>query len=1406
MSAAKHYLKLAKAAIEKNDPELALEYVEDVLEEDKNNYFAFIFRGKSHQVLDQFAQAATAFERAIEIQPDNLLGWKGYWQVAKSLNDNDLLFKVFGDYLQVQMDQELPVAETLKDFSNYLNNKQYKQDDELYEKYLENIIPGSQINALVGNRFGRSIDNLQKLLDIKLQKQDERVNKVLAKERLRFPKNLNFEQQKELNKLLWPLYESNDLSIYFEEILNVCDDDDERVTYQERYLKYKYDYLKVSPEKTKYLQEVKSMVDDLVLIKIPSLFVWDLYFDLLDIKSFQDLQIDQVVFYIQNFPSESMGSLLYGFINSEISPFDLNEIMKLLGDNEKRTKKSVNDEQDDDEIDAKDLSLLEVVQENDDDDALSSSNLTPEQVLSYMVEGFEKCRKSIFANRIIINYYIQLREYEEASERCRNGIRMLADLQRTIGADLSNSREDIICLLAVVYTYHEAPKNFSKALELYEKILEGNSANKRARIGKGLILMEKGTLETAHELLNQVNNEYPNDADTLMELGWCEVQLKQHQSGRDHLELAIKQLTFHDLQSSELRAKAYWRLAQSYLRSEAYDVNEPYKLLIQSLKEYKNFAASYTSLGLVYLESYDDKARAHKCFYKAFELDVAEVISARHLIEDIAKKREWDVAEILCTKIVHSERSRKALNDNLDPSWPYRVLGCSALNKQDDAKAVEWFQTALRMTSMDFECWIGLGEAYYNCGRLDAAQKVFQRALSINTDSWQVYYLLGKVLCDTKEFDEGLSLLEKALQLSPKEECVINALFQCKLDYIDRLLSNGYFGRVKDLNKEVLDLITQCGAINSKSQSLWISLSNSLQIYLRIQDNLDSFPITELESLFTKVEYAKERDSFMDEINKFHKSLEFSECLDLFSNKKYIECICALNILCFKMCIRVLPDQSRHIRSINYYNLGLSFYGSFNLTENEESRKSSIKCFKKAIQIESKNPQFWVALGNSYATSDPAIAQHCYIKATAIESIDGEIWNNLAALYLKYGDTELAQQAYLRSQSVDPSGSQSWLGHALTAKANNDDAKAANYFKNAYILSNGRSPISQLLFALSVVNKRVTKAEISADNQDVETAQEFGIANFAIQSYLKFYPNDTLGLKIAVTVSERCKTFDLCEQISERLCSNLEAQYEETESEKALQDFVNAKAQLARIYLATNKYDLAIEASQMIIDMVDNEDDVTETNQKNILSARITIGLSYFFKKDLNHSVDQLKIILSDDFQNEWLVTLTAQILNAFGSEATKQAALDQLFTFIEDNETSSSLIIVLTLGAISLKDDLQDILPAVKEELNNLPLVSIVRDSRKHVPKLIEQINKKLGVEQQKLWQRNAILFPQEYNIWRNINDQMALTISGLSETKLTSFDMSKAYLYSNSMRNIQRGLLLAPHNSEAWVSFEAR
>lgn len=1370
---AKHYLKLAKGAIESNDPELALEYVEDVLEADKRNYFAFIFRGKSYQLLKKPQEAIEAFNKAISIDEDNLLGWRGYFQLVKSHDDYELFFRVFADYLSILLDQQQSLIEALDDASRYLNAHEYQKNLRLTEIYLKNVIPGSEIYEMVHDHFGKGEENLKKLVDLLLKKEDDSINKIIFKERMRLPKVLNYEQRVKLNQLIWPVYQQSQLITYFDKFLSICDDEHLRVEYQEKYLRYKYEVLRTAPEneKDKYFGDVKSMVEDLVVIKVPSLFIWSLYLDLIDIKNFHDLTKEDVLFVINNFPNEGLGILLYGFLNSEISPFD-RSILKEIKFQPK--DEVVKDEEDDEVIDE---SLL--------DDEPISTELQPEDVLSLMVEGFEKCKESILANRIIINYYITLREYLQASDRCRNGIKMLADLQRSISANLSNSREDLICSLAVAYTYHEAPKNFSRALELYDKVLLNTPTNKRARIGKGLILMEKGDLKTASQLLNEVYKEYPEDPDVLLELGWCEVQLSNNEFGNELLSKALLGIRGSDIQSLELRAKINWRLATSYMET---DFQKSYDLLINSLKEFKNFAPSYTLLGLIYINHYEDKIRSQKCFYKAFELDVGEVVAARYLVEDLTAKNEWEVAEILCTKVVESDRSRRSLGAQEDKSWPYRVLGCSALNRQDDGKAVEWFQTALRMSSMDFECWVGLGEAYYNCGRLDAAQKVFERALTIK-ESWVVVYMLGRVLCDTKEFEDGIQQLKNALEQKPNEECILNSLFQANLEYIKKLMDSGFFGKVIEINKENIKIIKQASVDYYKSPSLWLSLNKSLHIFLKIQTNLSNFPIEDVVEIFQCVK-EKSQEPFLIEINELDDNLNLITAQDLFAKGKSVESIMALIILSCKNPIDLFPNEGRYIRSINYYNLGLSYYEAFNTTNEKKYRDCSVKSLKKAIQLEGKNSSFWVALGNVYSSFNPRIAQHCFIKAIAFESRDGDIWNNLAALYLKYGDTELAQEAYLRSQSVAPEQSQPWLGHALTAKANGETEKAYNLFTHAYILSNGRSPLAQLLYALNVINKRINDTS-GSDPRDIETAQEFSIGNFAIQNYLRYYPNDKLGLKIALTISERCKNFARAKEIGEKLLTILENEYEENEDLKTLDEFIGVKCQISRVYLAMGDYDKSIEESELALGLCEDDNSL---HKKYLLSSQVTIGLAYFFQDNLSKSLEQLKTILGEYNNSQTIISLTAQILNGFNTEDTKQAALDQLFTYIEEN--GSSLSIVLTLGAISVKDNLTDYLPAVKDELLQLSLDEILKDSFRSIPRLLEEIDKRLQKSNNNIWLKNAILFPNDYHIWKHINSKLALSIANLKETKLTSSDVSKALITNGGRRGIQRGIILAPQD----------
>lgn len=1365
----KQLLKSAKAAIESGDPELALEYSEDALGYDKNCYFAHIFQGKSYQLLSQLDKAAKSFEKAIELQPTNLLGWKGYFQVGKSQDDYHRFFEILTGYLEVLIDQEIGTGEVIKEVYNYLNAHKYQSDSELNEAFLRAILPGTKLGDLLDGSMGKPEETLKKLITLLKNKEAQEVRQVLAKEKLKLPRILTPQLKAQLNEVEWSIRQQFKLSQLYKEFLNYCQDDDLRSQYESEYLKYEFEILRIIPEKQDLLQEIKVMCEDMVLVNTDDIFAWTLYFDLMDPKSLADLDENTVFKFIAKFENEGLGYILLAYAMSDLCPFNKEKLKEM------RSQKSS----------SKDTTIELEIDIIETDEAVTDGFFSPNEILDLMQLGYAKSTNSMFAHRIICNYYIHLQEYEIGSDKCTMAIRQLAELQRTYGIDLVNCKEDILCLLATVYTYHEAPKNFSRALQLYDRILNDNPKNKQALIGKGLILLEKRELDQANSMLSGVAADFPDDWRALSELGWCNVLMKNYESGRETLHKALANVKGSSLNMLEARASVQWRLAKSYLLEEPVEdsaVKLAYDLLIQSLKDSKNHAPSFTLLGVLYNDYYEDKTRAQKCFYKAFQLDVAEITAAKYLVADLAEKNEWDVSEILCKRVVTSEKSRRILlsplHEDTDKSWPYRVLGCSALNKQDDGKAIEWFQTALRMQAMDIECWIGLGEAYFNCGRIDAAIKVFQHTTKVDPDSWINFYFLGLAICEIGDFADGIEILKKSSEMSNDEECVLNALYEKCIDYSAQLLLGGFIGRTLLVNKFAMETIQKASKINPTSQSLWKSLGECLNLVSKVQSNIEEFPIDIVIEILNTVS-----DIDSDDVSK-------EKAFKLFHEEKYIESLSMLQIIAARAAIAVLPKKvSKYLRSLTHSNLGLAYLEGFNSGDERQSlyRDRAVASLKKAIQIEGGNALYWIALGNAYVSLNPQIAQHCFIKASILDLRDIQVWTNLAALFLRFGDAQLAKEAFDRATSLAPDQSVSWLGNALTAEVEGDARTASRLTTHAYVLSNGRSPLAQLCYALSIVNKRIGN---SNDAREVEPAQEFSIANFAIQSFLKMQPNNETGLKLALLLSERCHTYNTSIEVGQKLCDLLEKKYEQSESLVVLVEFAKAKTLLARVCLGMEDYEKAIDNAQFTLDILAEEEPTLDVRNA-LLSSRIVIGLSFFFNNQFNDALEELKVILSEHSESHRAVTLIAQVLFAYNTPETKQAAIDQLFSFIEEN--GSSLMVVLTLGAISVVDDLEDYFVPIKEELEGLLLVELMGDTNRLVPKLLAEITDRIPDSQgSKVWQKFATLFPQDYNIWRNLSSSMALSTALLSDSKRTAIEVSQAYINRGTRRELQRALLL--------------
>ncbi|KAI5965479.1 SKI3 [Candida theae] len=1383
MSGVKSILKLAKTSLEQNDPEAALAHSKEVIKLDPKSYYAFVFQGKAYQLSNDPTKAITSFKRAIELEPNNLLAWKGYFQIAKGSSDYEQFFSVLTSLAKIYIEQGTSISELLTEMRNYLDDNNVKGNEKLHEYYLRSILPGSELGDLIGSPIEGPSYTYKKLIDLKQMQLEKEIVAKVSKERIKFGRSITVEQKASLDAISWSYYSDNDLINLYNEFLNICDDEQLRKTYQEKFLKLKYELLKICPEKEPMIQDIKSMVEDMIFLKTTSLFCWNLYLDWNDDKSIDSLDEDRVIEYLKLFQNEGLGLVLFGFVMSDISPYNKDKIVKSLSGREAVSEKKKEKEEEEEE-EEDDSGLEELVDE--DNEADSQLYLPQEEVLGVLLSGFKKAKSSVLANRIIVNYYIHLRQYHLASERCREGIKILADLQRNFGLDLKNTKEDLLCSLATVYTYYEAPKNYTRAIQLYDKILSTNPDNVKAKVGKGLIYVERGELSEAKVLLEEIVRDYPSNLEAESEYYWCLVKMGQHNEGRGGLKKFLSKITGGDLHSRDIRAVALWRIAKSYI--DTGDVDESYKNLIESLKNSDLYAPAYTLLGVLLQDHYGDLERGQKCFYKAFDLDPNEITAARYLVQEAADKNEWEVANVLAKRVVDNESTRRLImrGDTEDPSWPYRVLGSGALNNQDDAKAVEWFQNALRTNANDFHCWVGLGEAYYNCGRLDAAAKVFQHALEMDCESeWTIQYMLGVVLCEMKDFNEGLTYLYSALEAQPNEECIISAIYEANIENSRKFLQSGYFGRAINSVLKALAFIKQGVEINNASQKVWKTLGDCLRIFTKIRERMDDAPYDLVFDIFNHVDFSNFEFPLSESVSVAHAKAKLEK-------GNNVETLYLLIILASVAALTSLPlKANRILKATGFYNLGLSFLENFQESGNSEFRQLSVYYLKRAIKIEQSNANYWIALGNAYFTSNPQISQHCYIKATTLEVKDAEIWVNLATLYLNFGDTQLSQDTFLRAQSVAPQDPQSWLGNAVASEVLGDYDKASDQYTHAFTLSKGRLASASFLYGLSVVNRSK-----DCDPKDIETAQEFSISNQAMHQYLKYYPDDEAALSVGLSIAERCKDFDTAIQLGIKLCSLYEKQYEDIQSEAVLSKFATTKSQLARLQLGLGAHDDAIEESKAALELDPESEQVA-------ISARITLGLSYFFTNRFEEAIGELQIVLREYNDSATIIALIAQVLYAHNTEQSKQAAIDQLFAHIEEH--GSTLLIVLTLGAIALVEDIPDYLEAVKDDLLGLSLNEIVADTRREVPRLIDEIHARLGNDEAKIWCRYAYMFPFSYHIWKHINTQMAKQVIMSRNEKVTGDEYAEAMVSTGKLRDIQRGLMMNPCNKGATKALES-
>ncbi|ANB15110.1 SKI complex subunit tetratricopeptide repeat protein SKI3 [Sugiyamaella lignohabitans] len=1263
-------------------------------------------------------------------------------------------------------------------------------------------LPDNELYDFMTGTFLKPEVTLTRLIKISESEENEKINKTVAKNRFRVPTGPRASAAAGGNSdaAKYTILSQSMLPRLYQDLMNISNDDDLRRLTEVKLLKHKYQLLKLSPkkaEKENILNEVQEMASGMVIVDSPDPTPWRVSIDWQDVKEFKDLDLSVVSMFVEKFPREGLAKVLDGFLHSEISPFtsaqmkNLDEKKETATDKQhdkKKGKQKIRIAIKDDPETAK-LLQSEGVDVEDEDAPTNGQNdpeiekeavWKPAEVLEAMAEGFASDQDSILCYRILGAFYLRLQEYETAVDIAQRGLEAVKKAALTTTKLFPNGKDNLSLILGTAYIYYQAPKNYDIAIKVFDFVLKHDSKNIEASIGKGLILREKRQFKPAIKLLKSVIEQSPTNFQALFEYSWCLVLIGEREQGRKLLEKCLEMMTGSDPLSVDYRAQIWWRIGSSlwdYKRetkdndkdSPAKDASlstqtqEAFKAFVQSLQENPNYAPAYTSLGFFYSKVLKDTGRSSKCFYKAFEIDGGELDAAYQLATEFAEKGEWELVEVIASRVVESDRLRTY--SGRESSWPYRALGIVGLNQRDYAKTVQYFQKSLRITPKDSHTWLGLGEAYANSGRYVAAAKAYERAKALDPDNRAIQYQYALVLREMQEFDKALTELREIGNLNLTEFPVGSALLETYILSAKYSLENDFYGDAVRRAIGAIDVASEEKALlldEGKSVStsfLWKGVGDACEVFLTVESKLGDIPLDKLTTLFG------------DEI-----SVE--------SNVRTTIIACMIKAL--QNSSETAPTAAKGLAA---HNLGLAYLKAHHFEPTEDYLHESISCFKKAIQTEPRNTEFWNAYGIASHSLNARVSQHCFIRSLGLNPRQPRTWSNLALLYMAQGDLELASEAIDKAQAVDPDFVVSWVCQAVIDATLGNTKKANNLFEHSYTISKGNDGLAKFLYGLSVLESSKTP-ELGAKGKAIEL--DTGV--LALQKYLLLSPDSYLGLTVQGMLLERTAGFTDGIKYLEALCKKVEADYDQGESENDLVKYARAKTQLARLRLGAHQFNEAVEDAQTVLQLLNESPEYSTL----LLSSSLVAGIGLYFCDQFGEAIEYFKTALEVSGENQDVVILLVQVLWANGGDEEREVALEQLYSSIGNK--GSSVKMTLLLGVIGLLND-PELLDAAGDELQQLSLDDLVKDRDNSVQEILSMIQKSNAP-----WQKALYMWPSRYGILKNINLQLAVkTAESLNSLKhaqsINAEELSVAYNKADgSIQAAQRAVFYSPWTVSSW------
>ncbi|CAM1503836.1 Fc.00g014270.m01.CDS01 [Cosmosporella sp. VM-42] len=1411
MSGSKAILKAINDAIRQQKFDDAITQAQDFLKKESKNYQAHIFLAFALDKKAKFDEAEDVYRSATWLRPHESQAWQGLIklfekQSAKKLSEYQQavvsLAQIYRDADDMYKCQE--VADKFVDYAR-VHGDQLQYADALWIR-----LPESPLYPILEGRFPHPAKTYESIAHIVENFEKKRINILVGERRTRLGAKLS-EVTLEVKR---EVYSQSKLEHIYRQLINWTSDDELRRSCEEKLIQLCHDHLLVAPageEKDQERDKVLELANGMVAIKHPYKLAWDIAIDWQDKKEVREWDVEVLRSYCSFFPESDLYKVITGYLTSIISPFPP----------PKEPEKAVLVENGSDDS------------EDDEDGGVPTLVVpfTEEDRLVMMTEGITTA-DSTFAYRLAGQYFLHLGEYEITVELMRRAVNHLAKERTKTGIRFQNTEDAYLLSLATALVYYQSPRHHQEAKNLFDKVLEHDVTSTSALIGVGLIFEEEEEYDQAIDFLSRALQRDDTNIRVKSEAAWVKALKGDWKTAEDELQECLPPLEKQGASSKELLGETQhrlgvciWNLDSSKAARRQRKGESAYAYWLSALNNHLNHAPTYTSLGVYYADYVKDKKRARRCFQKALELSSAEVIAAEYLARSFADDGDWDRVELVARRIVDSGKVKPPPGSKRKGiSWPFAALGVAELNKQEYHKAIVSFQAALRITPEDYHSWVGLGESYHSSGRYMAATKAIVNAQKLEEDSktdisgdtWFTKYMLANIKRELGDYDESVALYQAVTETHAGEEGVMIALMQTMVDNALNSIEKGLFGKAVQLAIETINFGTAADGNVLDTFNFWKTIADACSVFSSVQSRTTDFPTQSIRALLEKG--SQEAYEILVNVDKVGTDVVFAKGIYSDDEQPGVDITRSIHatILCHKQAIHI-SSGDLHAQAVAYYNLGWAEYRAHVCLPSDLRKKSSsyvkaaVRSFKRAIELEAGNSEFWNALGVVTSEINPAVSQHAFVRSLYLNERSPVAWTNLGTLALLAGDLKLSNESFTRAQSTDPDYAHAWLGQGFVALLYGQAKEARGLFTHAMEIAESSSLPTRRHYSTSMFDHILTV-----------TPNDLTVASliqplFSLNQLQGLRPQDLAFGHLSTLFQERTRESSRAAETLEKISKTIETDYEMTESPESLAKFALAKTDLARVYLAARSYEKAIECGELALGLSseESENELTiEQRKKARLSAHLTVGLAQYYANGFDEAVKCFDAALEESDGNPDAICLLAQVLWAQGSESARDRAREALFEVIgtHPNHVQS----VLLLGVIALLDDDQDSLEAVVEELQGLQTnENVTALEQSNISKVLRatasQGEDKTDDNIRTQVQTDIMLYPNLPHGWSSLADatgdeyaaQMALKVAtrgipprGLLEAQ----DLARAYTGTGTAADAQRAAFLAPWEQVGW------